>query len=211
MPKKVITLKDKYKSTTFIYPKQIQQSLPSDIQPVVPEPESYTPTGEEPVAQYITIGDTVYKFEGGTDVVANPILAGTEADLTGLQIGDTKYKIPTGSTTHKYLVHVEIYRVGYGSIYFTVLKDDITNFTMETLIQKFIALGITSTGYIGATGYWYNNGYNNILGIGYGYDSELQSNVFRCEALKPDHTHFELRIPVDNNLSLSSIRKEQIY
>lgn len=33
---------------------------------------------------------------GGTDVVANPTLAGTEADLTGLQVGDTKYKIPEG-------------------------------------------------------------------------------------------------------------------
>ncbi len=29
-------------------------------------------------------------------VVANPTLAGTEADLTGLQVGDTKYKVPAG-------------------------------------------------------------------------------------------------------------------
>lgn len=33
---------------------------------------------------------------GGTEVVANPTLAGTEADLTGLQVGDTKYKVPAG-------------------------------------------------------------------------------------------------------------------
>ena len=33
---------------------------------------------------------------GGTTVVANPTLAGTEADLTGLQVGDTKYKVPEG-------------------------------------------------------------------------------------------------------------------
>ena len=33
---------------------------------------------------------------GGTTVVANPTLAGTEADLTGLQVGDTKYKVPAG-------------------------------------------------------------------------------------------------------------------
>ena len=31
---------------------------------------------------------------GGTEVVANPTLAGTEGDLTGLQVGDTKYKVP---------------------------------------------------------------------------------------------------------------------
>lgn len=33
---------------------------------------------------------------GGTTVVANPTLAGTEADLTGLQVGDTKYKVGGG-------------------------------------------------------------------------------------------------------------------
>lgn len=33
---------------------------------------------------------------GGTTVVANPTLAGTEADLTGLQVGDIKYKVPEG-------------------------------------------------------------------------------------------------------------------
>ena len=33
---------------------------------------------------------------GGTNVVANPTLAGTEADLTGLQVGDTKYKVGSG-------------------------------------------------------------------------------------------------------------------
>ena len=32
----------------------------------------------------------------GTVVVANPTLAGTEADLVGLQIGATKYKVPEG-------------------------------------------------------------------------------------------------------------------
>lgn len=30
---------------------------------------------------------------GGTEVVANPELAGTETDLTGLQVGETKYKV----------------------------------------------------------------------------------------------------------------------
>lgn len=33
---------------------------------------------------------------GGTTVVANPTLAGTEAELTGLQVGNTKYKVPQG-------------------------------------------------------------------------------------------------------------------
>lgn len=33
------------------------------------------------------------------EVVANPTLAGTEDDLESLQIGDTKYKVPSGSGT----------------------------------------------------------------------------------------------------------------
>ena len=36
---------------------------------------------------------------GGTEVVANPTLAGTEADLTGIQVGETKYKVPNPGTT----------------------------------------------------------------------------------------------------------------
>ena len=36
---------------------------------------------------------------GGTEVVANPSLAGTESDLTGLEVAGTKYKVPTGGGT----------------------------------------------------------------------------------------------------------------
>lgn len=34
---------------------------------------------------------------GGTNVVANPELSGTETVLTGLQVGDTKYTVSQGS------------------------------------------------------------------------------------------------------------------
>lgn len=99
MARKVIQMRDKYHSTTNIYPKQIEASLPKDVVPVAPEPETYTPTGEEPDAEYITINNVTYKVGGGgTEVVANPTLAGTEADLTGLQVGDTKYKVPSGGS-----------------------------------------------------------------------------------------------------------------
>lgn len=35
---------------------------------------------------------------GGTTVIANPTLAGTEDNLTGLQVGSTKYKVPSGGS-----------------------------------------------------------------------------------------------------------------
>ena len=34
---------------------------------------------------------------GGTEVVANPTLAGGESSLEGLQVGETKYKVPSGT------------------------------------------------------------------------------------------------------------------
>ena len=68
MAKKIIQMYDKYQSTTKVYPKIIKECL------------------QEDVTNYI---------EG--QVVANPTLAGTEAELTGLQVGDTKYKIPEGT------------------------------------------------------------------------------------------------------------------
>ena len=34
---------------------------------------------------------------GGTKVVANPTLAGSESNLDGLQVGETKYKVPSGT------------------------------------------------------------------------------------------------------------------
>lgn len=75
MAKKVIQMYDKYKSTTKIYPKIIEECLPSDI---------------------------VGKIEDATKVTANPTLAGTEADLTGLQVGDTKFKVGGGKQLYQH-------------------------------------------------------------------------------------------------------------
>lgn len=58
---------------------------------------------------------------GGTEVVANPTLAGTEASLTSLQVGNAKYKVGGGSSSGKKLyLHIFLgtsyvrYRAGYG-------------------------------------------------------------------------------------------------
>lgn len=44
----------------------------------------------------------------GTEVIANPTLAGTESALTGLQVGDTKYKVEAGGGSDIYLVSFNI-------------------------------------------------------------------------------------------------------
>lgn len=100
MAKRIIQMYDKYHSTTKVYPKIIKESLEKDV------------------TDYI---------EG--QVEANPSLAGTEASLTGLQVGDTKYKVeqpinveanPILAGTESDLSSIEIgdtkYKIGGGKI-----------------------------------------------------------------------------------------------
>ena len=47
--------------------------------------------------------------EGGTEVIANPELTGDEANLTGLQVNDIKYKVPQGGTGGATLYQHSIY------------------------------------------------------------------------------------------------------
>ena len=53
----------------------------------------------------IGIDDSIYGIPQGTPVVANPTLAGTEADLTGLEVAGTKYKVPQGGGTSQLYLH----------------------------------------------------------------------------------------------------------
>lgn len=45
-------------------------------------------------------------FMKKSDLVANPTLAGTESDLTGLQVGDTKYKVGGGGHLYQHNVAI---------------------------------------------------------------------------------------------------------
>ena len=56
----------------------------------------------------------------GTTVIANPELSGTENNLTGLQVGGTKYKVPQGSGGQ-----MEIVTLNY------VLDEQLHNITQE--------------------------------------------------------------------------------
>ena len=49
------------------------------------------------VAKTQAITKTPQQINDLNQVVANPTLAGTEADLTGLQVGETKYAVPQGT------------------------------------------------------------------------------------------------------------------
>lgn len=43
----------------------------------------------------LSVNGTTYNIPQGTEVVANPTLAGTESDLAGLEVDGTKYKVPS--------------------------------------------------------------------------------------------------------------------
>ena len=45
---------------------------------------------------------------GGTEVIANPTLAGTEDVLTGLQVGDTKYKVDTSQKLYEHNITMKV-------------------------------------------------------------------------------------------------------
>lgn len=57
-------------------------------------------------------------------IEANPTMAGTEAALNGLQIGDTKYKVEAGSEIHTYTAN-KTYTSADAD--YEQLRDDITN------------------------------------------------------------------------------------
>ena len=55
---------------------------------------------------------------GGTTVVANPELEGTEPDLTGLEVEGTKYKVPQGGGGSVSIVELEMPNpFSFGQVY----------------------------------------------------------------------------------------------
>ena len=50
--------------------------------------------------------EDISEIEIPSKVVANPTLAGTESALTGLQVGDTKYKVSGGTKLYKHTINI---------------------------------------------------------------------------------------------------------
>lgn len=73
----------------------------------------------------------VVKAEDATKVVANPTLAGTEAALTGLEVGDTKYKV--GSQLYRHTLDIQISHDGHYSLYMFFYSTDPTPITLNSL------------------------------------------------------------------------------
>ncbi len=80
---------------------------------------------------------------GGTTVVANPELEGTEPDLTGLEVDGTKYKVPVPPTPVATKLYTHMYGVKGNdrNMVFTLLRSDDTELTVQEVIDKLQSLG----------------------------------------------------------------------
>jgi len=117
------------------------------------------PTGETISETIDSIADDYTGGSGGTTVVANPTLVGTEADLTGLQVGDTKYAVPQGGGSTDLKSDGEIFYAIKGktfnySKFLQLLTSKGVNINEDiSNSEKFIRLAFASDNYIKITPY----------------------------------------------------------
>jgi hypothetical protein len=103
---------------------------------------------------------------GGSSVVANPTLAGTEADLTGLEVDGTKYKVSSGgggSEVHLYQHNIQLKSTFTDNRKFvcSVISKSNAPFTVTNFMDF-----LSSNGFDGSTKL-YPVGSTNICGIFY--------------------------------------------
>ena len=109
----------------------------------------------------LQVGESIYGIPEGTNVVANPTLAGTESALTGLQVGDTKYKVPVGYTIHTYTAN-KTYTSADSD--YQQLIDDLTNkrdFIMNDIIYKCVRTATDRWDYSSFANYLSGGNYSN--------------------------------------------------
>ena len=82
----------------------------------------------------------------GTNVVANPMITGTEAELTGLQVGNTKYKSGGGGGGGKIYRHeVIISNMSSGYLHCIIINNIKTEFTASDLNDLFFKKVISAS------------------------------------------------------------------
>ena len=69
---------------------------------------------------------------GGTTVIANPTLAGTEGALTGLQVGETKYKVNTETKLYMHIIRVRATNNANNEGLCSIITNYETEYTKDT-------------------------------------------------------------------------------
>lgn len=126
----------------------------------------------------LQVGETIYGIPEGINVVANPTLAGTESALTGLQVGDDKFAVPTDYPVNSYTADTT-----YTGDDLAQLIDDITHYRMIKIGSDVYHCIYAQANAI----YWYVQLYNTSSAIymnkvTIGYDTGHISSIVSSEA-----------------------------
>lgn len=155
----------------------------------------------------------------GTNVVANPTLTGTEAALSGLQVGETKYKVGGGgSEQHCYCISISVYLENSVNVAmrFNYYSDnnDITN--KATFTQDLYDKGFTGSEY--KRYYIYGNGdnqssfqYNPKLFIAQYLAAEASTTLKMYFATMSYDTQNNVFVQSNNSTTVSSVDVKKVY
>lgn len=110
----------------------------------------------------------------GTTVIANPTLVGTEANLVGLQVGQTKYKVPSGGggSENPYIYSLSSYQIA------EILKGKVLNFSKIKQFLQSLSLDISF-----ATSVSIYSTAGNIFSIGQRVNSDSGLKTFDVSVL----------------------------
>lgn len=97
-------------------------------------------TGSDDLTK-LAVNGTTYNIPTGSSVEANPTLAGTEADLVGIEVDGTKFKVGGKLYMHN-ICATSSSQSGY--ITFTIINRDSTIFTAGTIDEWLTENGMTS-------------------------------------------------------------------
>lgn len=101
---------------------------------------------------------------GGTEVEANPTPGEDDPALTGLQVGDSKYKVPEEKKFYRHIVYLSYYITGTFSVSITTSSS--TPFTTETFIEYLNTNGYINNNYINVVHLSQGNNFKvNVVGI----------------------------------------------
>lgn len=110
-------------------------------------------------------------IEGGDiNVVANPTLAGTEDALTGLQVGNAKYKVGGGNSKHAYLFSVNSGIYASTFTYYTD-NDNITD-------KNYLLADLKSRGYLDSSNGCWIQGSSYFTGANNGVRIRVMKSIF---------------------------------
>lgn len=118
-------------------------------------------TDNERILVYLRKLIEVIEQGGGTEVIANPTLIGTEADLTGLEVNGVKYKAVVAKLyKHNISMRSTTESGDLAELYFSLYSTKSTSYDFDELLSIFINDGATYGNYIytSVTGYARSSG-----------------------------------------------------